>query len=235
MYIVVVNSGKPAGFEKLLQRLECPVNGNAEHDVVYLRTGDSYKDTLDGADLVILTGGPDVAPQLYDQTVWRKTTYTDIKRDYYELAIFRFATSKSIPVVGVCRGAQLVCVANNGSLLQHVSNHTTGHSVVAVSPVREELLAFDVTSTHHQMMLPYGTDYKVLGWCKTIAKEKEGFPKDYTKLDSTLVGKDLEVIYWPSTLSIGFQYHPENMAEGSPGQLYFLGTVDKIMSDLYNV
>jgi putative glutamine amidotransferase len=78
-------------------------------------------DVLRGIDAVIVSGGAsDVAPRLYGQERHPATAPEEPVRDDFEIALVRGAAERGMPVLGICRGMQLVNVAYGGSLVQHL-------------------------------------------------------------------------------------------------------------------
>lgn len=75
---------------------------------------------LDGLDGLILTGGRDVQPELYGAERHPLTDAARPDRDAWELALFRGAERRRLPVLAICRGLQLVNVARGGTLHQHL-------------------------------------------------------------------------------------------------------------------
>lgn len=75
---------------------------------------------MDGLDGLILTGGLDVQPELYGATRHPETDPPRPDRDAWELALLRQAIDRGIPVLGICRGLQLIDVAFGGTLHQHL-------------------------------------------------------------------------------------------------------------------
>ncbi|MEV4687041.1 gamma-glutamyl-gamma-aminobutyrate hydrolase family protein [Microbacterium sp. LWH3-1.2] len=75
---------------------------------------------LDGLDGLILTGGLDVQPELYGAERHPLTDAARPDRDAWELALFRGAEERRLPVLAICRGLQLVNVARGGTLHQHL-------------------------------------------------------------------------------------------------------------------
>ncbi len=75
---------------------------------------------LDGLDGLILTGGIDVQPELYGAPRDPRTDPARPDRDAWELALFRGAEERRMPVLAICRGLQLVNVARGGTLHQHL-------------------------------------------------------------------------------------------------------------------
>lgn len=121
---------------------------------------------LDGLDGLILTGGLDVQPELYGQERHPLTDPARADRDEWELALFRAAEERRMPVLAICRGLQLVNVARGGTLHQHLpealgtERYRIGGGVFATNTVEvaaDSRLAgmvgaggLDVHSYHHQ-------------------------------------------------------------------------------------
>src|SRR5438552_820113 len=75
---------------------------------------------LDG---LLLAGGADIDPATYGQTPHAETLQTVPERDAFEIALTRCAIERDVPVLGICRGMQLLNVALGGSLTQHLPEH----------------------------------------------------------------------------------------------------------------
>lgn len=114
---------------------------------------------LDG---LLLSGGGDVHPKHYGQRIHGTEKHNIHEgRDHLELGLARAALAVDLPILGVCRGFQVLNVARGGGLLQHVDGHrspkeSTNYHDVAVTP--DTLLArtleldgpFAVNTYHHQ-------------------------------------------------------------------------------------
>jgi len=97
---------------------------------------------LDGLDGLVLTGGRDVDPAAYGHVKHRKTDEPARDRDAWEFALLRGALARRLPVLGICRGAQVLNVALGGTLHQHLpdtlghTGHQAGDAVFSTSTVR---------------------------------------------------------------------------------------------------
>lgn len=127
---------------------------------------DSADAAIAGLDGLILSGGADVAPELYGAERHPTTDAARVDRDAWELALFRAAERRRIPVLAICRGLQLVNVARGGTLQQHLpeslgtERYRIGGGVFAenqVAVARDTALAevlgedaVSVRSYHHQ-------------------------------------------------------------------------------------
>src|SRR5918996_2081806 len=88
---------------------------------------------VDRLDAVVLAGGPDVDPDRYGAAPHPRTGEPRPERDAAELAVLHQALERGIPVLGVCRGAQILNVGLGGTLVQHVPD-AVGHSGHNPSP-----------------------------------------------------------------------------------------------------
>ena len=117
---------------------------------------------LPEVDGLLLPGGWDVDPSFYGEKRDEKVGETDPELDETELAMFRQARERELPVLGICRGQQVINVAMGGSLVQHLEGHEVrahGRSHLAhtieVTPSSELGRAagedkIRVNSLHHQ-------------------------------------------------------------------------------------
>lgn len=130
------------------------------------------------ADGILFSGGVDVHPSFYGQEPHRDLGRVDPDRDAFELALYRAARARSLPVLGICRGEQLINVAEGGTLHQHIGRELSSldhsqeagdgephHSVTleAGSLVAEAYGSGEVTvnSYHHQAVDQPGAALRV--------------------------------------------------------------------------
>ncbi len=88
---------------------------------------------LSHLDALILTGGGDIDPALYEGTPHESIYMIDQERDHTELALFREAVSTEIPILGICRGIQTINVALGGTLHEHLPD-VVGSTVLHRKP-----------------------------------------------------------------------------------------------------
>lgn len=111
-------------------------------------------------DALCLTGGEDVAPERYGAAADPRTEPADPDRDALELALIAAARARDLPILGVCRGLQVLNVAYGGSLVQHVAGHREANGPLAahtaVAAPGSKLASacgtepFAVNARHHQ-------------------------------------------------------------------------------------
>lgn len=75
---------------------------------------------LDRADGLVLVGGSDIDPASYDASPHAQTVDVHRSRDHFEIALTRAAIERDIPLLGICRGMQILNVAYGGTLIQHL-------------------------------------------------------------------------------------------------------------------
>jgi putative glutamine amidotransferase len=135
---------------------------------------------LDRVDALILTGGSDIDPAFYGAARHPETKDTWPDRDRFELALAGGALERGMPVLGICRGMQILNLAHGGTLVQHLPDllghgnhrHTPGafadHEVrlepgsLAAAAAGAERVT--VKSHHHQGVDELGGGLAVTGW-----------------------------------------------------------------------
>ncbi|MEU5257961.1 gamma-glutamyl-gamma-aminobutyrate hydrolase family protein [Amycolatopsis sp. NPDC021455] len=153
-------------------------------------------------DALVLTGGADVEPGRYGQEP-HPATYTRPDRDAFEFALFAAAREAGKPVLGVCRGLQVMSVALGGTLTQHLPEamETTDHqpapatfgrgTVTLAEGSRAAAVLGPETKTlcyHHQAIDRLGTGLEPVGWAADGTVEAAEIPGEFT---------------------LGVQWHPE--------------------------
>jgi putative glutamine amidotransferase len=134
---------------------------------------------LDGLDGLLITGGKDVDPAAYGQQPHSSTDQPGLQRDAWEFALLDAALKRDLPVLGICRGAQVLNVALGGTLHQHLpdvighSGHRAGNAVFTTLPVRTvpgtRLAALvgesvDARCYHHQAIAELGEGLVASAW-----------------------------------------------------------------------
>jgi putative glutamine amidotransferase len=99
-------------------------------DPEFGRDPDQVLDLIDG---LILAGGNDIDPSAYGAEPHPTVTETVPERDASELALVRRAWERDMPVLGICRGMQVLNVSRGGTLLQHLPDEV-GHGEHRINP-----------------------------------------------------------------------------------------------------
>jgi putative glutamine amidotransferase len=134
---------------------------------------------LDGLDGLVITGGRDVDPATYGQAPHPSTDPPARERDAWELALVERAIARGLPLLGICRGAQVLNVALGGTLHQHLPDvighnwHQAGNAVFNTSAIQTvpgtRLAALIGESTdaqcyHHQAIAELGKGLIATAW-----------------------------------------------------------------------
>ncbi|SFS64307.1 gamma-glutamyl-gamma-aminobutyrate hydrolase family protein [Saccharopolyspora flava] len=164
---------------------------------------DSADDAVSAVDGLIIAGGPDLDPAGYGQTPHSLLGATSPERDDWESRLLRAALAAGTPVLGVCRGAQVLNVALGGTLRQHLpdlvehAGHQPapaefGRTRVRLAPGSRVAAVLgaqvEVPCYHHQALAEIGRDLVVTG------RAEDGTP---------------EAVELPGRFAIGVQWHPE--------------------------
>lgn len=186
--------------------------------------------------LVVFTGGSDVSPSLYGASAHR-STFNNPSRDEEETAIARIAMKHNIPLAGICRGSQFLCVMAGGKLIQDISGHGATHLATARYP-DGTIKEIEVSSSHHQMQYPFELpedSYDVLAWSNEQRSSYYRFDAEKTVLRdgaSKQLKMEPDVIWYPGINALAAQYHPEWMRSESDGFKYFQTLVNHYLKPL---
>ena len=164
---------------------------------------------LDG---LVLTGGTDLDPAAWGEDALATDMTPDPERDAFETALYRAAREAGVPVLGICRGLQIIVIAEGGALHRHLPADLPEHPVTGLQPtaVRAEVDAAsdlalalgtsaEVTAFHHQGVRA------VSGQLRIVARHASGLPLAVEAASGSSV--------------LGVQWHPE--IDGERGAAVF--------------
>lgn len=166
----------------------------------------AYAESLDG---LVLQGGSDLSPQTYGETPLRPEWAGDPQRDAYELALFRAFLAAGKPVLGICRGCQLINVAFGGTLFQDIAAQRPA------APGHRDEEKYE--KLHHRMTLVPGTALAGLYPGKTGGTinsiHHQGIKELGRELEVEAVSEPdqmIEAVRWRGGGYVrGIQWHPE--------------------------
>lgn len=171
---------------------------------MFLEEGFELTNSVFEADLLCLDGGADITPSLYGEE--NTHSYNDPTRDLVSLGLYGVAKLRGIPIVGICRGSQLLNVINGGTMIQDVSGHAGAHHFITYQGK-----VYEVNSTHHQASVP--------------CSEGVVHPEDIYRAPDGVV----EAMISRVERTLSFQPHPEYVGRGDSCRLLFFAMLDEIM------
>jgi len=211
---------------------------------IHLVSPDDPAPSLDGVAGLLLSGGGDVNPKHWGEELHPKAQLDD-ERDEMELALIKAAWEKGIPILGICRGEQILNVALGGSMVQDIPDHfgcdpsLHQHGTPDIPEVRHNVsvthnsrmfqllgaASVPVNSRHHQAVRELAPDLRA------VAFHPETF-KGGKPLVEGIEAKDMD--RWV----VGVQWHPENLVElgnaaGSSARRLFHGFVAAVQDFSY--
>ena len=164
-------------------------------------------DLIGRVDGVLFHGGGDIDPRRYGDASTAEQLYGIVhEHDEVELTVMRAAIDHDLPVLGLCRGLQILNVALGGTLIQDIGNqdHWLQYHPVSLEPDCRLAKAFGTSrpqrchSVHHQIIGTVGNGLRVVGHAD----------------DGTLEAVELESATWV----VATQWHPEDTAHEDPEQ-----------------
>ncbi len=173
---------------------------------------DEYLEIVDG---LCFSGGDDICPLVYGEDPINEVKEINHLRDEFEIKLFQKAAAKDMPILGICRGSQIINVSSGGSLYQDINiqkEGTSGHMPKFVSAgfahhrveiMKDSILykllqteEIPVNSFHHQAVKDIARGYKV------AALSKDGTIEAIESVNHTFI--------------LGVQWHPELLYERYP-------------------
>src|SRR5438445_3199271 len=174
------------------------------------------RQALAGVDGLMLTGGDDVAPARYGEPAHPTVVEAEPGRDEFELALIKDARARNLPILAICRGAQVLNVACGGTLVQDIPSELKGalsHSL-PVPPNQPYSLAHEVwlerDSLLSQLMRERLSDVDI---CEVNSRHHQAV-KDVApgfRVSATAPDGVIEAIEDTALgFCLGVQWHPEN-------------------------
>lgn len=173
---------------------------------------------------LLLPGGGDIDPDNYGEDRYHKTKNVNRAKDNFEISLFRKAIEKDIPVLGICRGIQIMNVAMGGSLYQdiedlyprpackHDGKPADDWHEIEIEPnsLLMEIVGVsvdNVNSAHNQAIDKISEDSVNSAHHQAIKKISDGLVVTARSEDGII-----EAMEYPAMrFAIGVQYHPERM------------------------
>lgn len=166
-------------------------------------------DDVHKVDAVVLWGGTDIGSSYYNEKphpLNQQQNAEGSQRDQFEWSIIKAARGLGKPILGVCRGAQFLCAAAGGKLVQHMpKKHSGGHQIYVSGQ-----LMYAVCDHHQAMIVKDVPDAAVLAWAEDTTPE---------------------VVYFPSLKALAIQPHPEWQSESAQFVQWCVDKVKQLMDN----
>ncbi|KAA3612430.1 MAG: gamma-glutamyl-gamma-aminobutyrate hydrolase family protein [Planctomycetota bacterium] len=174
---------------------------------------------------LIFSGGYDLTPRIYGQEAHPSLSHTSWERDEFEMTLMRSALLRGVPILGICRGMQVLNVALGGTLVQDLPN-TPRNGVLHDDPKRpRDVLAHEV-AIHSDSRLCQITGRSRMAvnsfHHQAVDRIGEGLRKVAFAADGVV-----EALEMPgSSFAVGVQWHPETFwDQGAPFLNFFQALV----------
>lgn len=171
---------------------------------------------VNDADGLILSGGADCDPRHFGQEPHPRLGLVDPERDAFEFALYRAAKARGLPILGICRGIQMINVAEGGTLHQHLP--------AVPSTIQHEQRNIDGSLSHQVSLAPgaslaraFGAEAVRVNSYHHQAVDRPGAGLEPVAWSSDGIVEALEGSGAPFVL--GVQWHPEMSFERHPEQL----------------
>ncbi len=192
--------------------------GGTPMAIAPINSDDYLQSLVASIDGLVLSGGGDINPRHYNQSIQKGLGTVELERDIFELKLLSYAMQRQLPIFGICRGIQLLNVYFKGTLFQDISRDTTKtiNHAFSRAPKSAEVHRVDfvkdcaikdcyssasiyVNSLHHQAIDQLGDGLSV------CAKSEDGY---------------IEAVQYDANPAVfGVQWHPEMMTRLHPEQL----------------
>lgn len=212
--ITVVENGLFAGYKRSCvsqSYVESVIESGGIPYIIPFNTDTSVTiEQIKNVDALILSGGHDVFPLIYGEEPKKSLGQTFPERDYFDITLMKYAIELNKPILGICRGHQIINVGNGGSLYQDISynkelyvkhSQETKYNIPTHTITIEEGSFLEdvyggtkgvVNSFHHQII------NKLADGFKATAYSKDGGIEAIEKIDE-------------NHFILGIQWHPEMM------------------------
>jgi putative glutamine amidotransferase len=174
---------------------------------------ESLAETLQSLDGLLLSGGPDVDPVHFGEEPLPGMGRIDPGRDRVELGLARLALEAGMPVLGICRGAQVLNIAAGGDIFQDLPSQAGSllRHVQQPTPMTYPTHAIRVEAGSRLSAITGREALRVNTWHhQAVRKVAPGFAVSATAEDGVI--EAIEKTGAPFVM--GVQFHPESMARG---------------------
>ncbi len=183
---------------------------------VLITPDDPDTDVIESLDGIVFCGGNDIDPVNFGATR-HPATDPDQARDASELLLMRAALDADLPMLGICRGLQLMAVVTGGTLHQHLPDligHEGHRAATGTDPLAADASAF---GRHDVLVRPGSQAHALLGARITVNSfhhQAIDNPGSFTPVGWCPDDQVIELIEDPAhTFALGVQWHPERIGD----------------------
>lgn len=169
---------------------------------------------IDSIDLLILPGGDDIDPALYNEKNNGLSLNVSQSRDSMEFYLLEKSLEKGIPVLGICRGCQVINVFMGGTLYQDMASENIGAADHANSTRELAFLSHHVNIENGSLLYSMYNSGKI----QVNSRHHQAVKKTAPGLAVSALSEDgvIEGIESSSMKVLGVQWHPENLIDLGP-------------------
>lgn len=178
-----------------------------------LEVSESPRALLEQVHAVLLTGGGDVDPALYGEPRHPSVADAEPARDEFEIDVARRAMEAGVPLLAICRGAQVLNVAAGGTLVQDIPSAITTTVPHRVPEPRDAVAHAIRVREGSRLHAALGPSVDVSCQCRVNSRHHQSVGRVGDRLVASAVAEDgvIEAIEAPAApFCIGVQWHPEN-------------------------
>ena len=172
---------------------------------------ETIKRQVESLDGLYLTGGKDINPSTYDEEPHSKLEAVEHGRDEYEIEIIKHAFKRGIPILGICRGSQLLNSLTDGTMYQDLESQYEGDSLI------QHKQKSDRDYLQHSLLIEEGSRlHKIIGKDKIrVNSHHHQANKEVDNKDFIVSGRASDGVIEAfegtgDTFIMGLQFHPED-------------------------
>jgi microsomal dipeptidase-like Zn-dependent dipeptidase/gamma-glutamyl-gamma-aminobutyrate hydrolase PuuD len=176
--------------------------------------GGALREIVSHLDGLVMTGGEDVDPRWYNESPRLQLGEVDPERDVFDLKLLKLASDRNIPILGICRGEQLINIAFGGTLWQDIPSQYDGRT-----PLKHVQKMRGIYASHKISVAPQSQLAGIIGagehgvnsfHHQAVKDVAPGFRPAAYSPDSIVEAIEA----WPEYPILAVQWHPEAMVAG---------------------
>jgi len=178
-----------------------------------LEVSESARAVLQAVDGVLLTGGGDVDPAFYGEARHSSVEDAEPGRDEFEIDLARRAMEEDLPLLAICRGAQVLNVAAGGTLMQDIPSAVPSDLAHSITQPRDTIAHEVRIASDSRLYAALGQAVDASCSCRVNSRHHQSVGTLGRELVASATATDgvIEGIEMPvRSFCVGVQWHPEN-------------------------